>query len=257
MYALRGARRTPGFSLVVLLTLALGIGATTAMFSVVRGVLLRPLPFPQPERVVRLWPANRAASVDRGQISPTELEDWTRTLRGFTAVGGFRVLGNGYVVGDGPEPAYARTAHVSPGFFPALGTAAALGRTLTATEHVVGANHAVVVGASTSKKGRVKTSKRGVSVGGADLEVILTGLHGRVNTVRHLLGGEALVYGALVLNKIPKADVVVQNTIPIGSATAIFEYVTQQHMAAPPRNLKAIAYDLHGIFVEMETFGVA
>ena len=124
-------------------------------------------------------------------------------------------------------------------------------------EQLIIANHAVVVVASTSKKGRVKASKRGVSVGGADLEVILTGLHCRVNTVRHLLGGEALVYGALVLNKVPKADVVVQNTIPIGSATAIFEYVTQQHMAAPPRNLKAIAYDLHGIFVEMETFGVA
>src|SRR5215207_7355994 len=65
-YALRDMRRAPGFSLVVLVTLALGIGSTTAMFSVVRGVLLRPLPFPEEQRVVRLWPANRGGAVDRG-----------------------------------------------------------------------------------------------------------------------------------------------------------------------------------------------
>ena len=144
-YATRGARRAPGFSLVVLLTLALCIGATTAMFSVVQGVLLRPLPFPDAARVVRLWPANRGADVARGELSALELEDWARELRGFTAVGGFRVLGNGPVFGDGAEPTYARTAYVSAGFFPALGTAAALGRTLAPGEHRVGANHAVVV----------------------------------------------------------------------------------------------------------------
>jgi predicted permease len=145
-YAVRGARRTPGFSLVVLLTLALGIGATTAMFDVVRGVLLRPLPFPEPERVVRLWPANRGAEVDRGEVSATELDDWTRELRSFTAVGAFRVLGNGMVFGEaGAEPTYARVAYVSSGFFPAVAAAAALGRTLSAAEHAVGTNQAVVV----------------------------------------------------------------------------------------------------------------
>lgn len=150
VYAARSVRRTPGFSLVVLLTLALGIGATTAMFSVVRGVLLRPLPFPASERVVRLWPANRAAEVDRGQVSALELDDWSRELSGgprgaFTAVGGFRAFGTGSVFGDGPEPAYVPTTYVSAGFFPALGTAAVLGRPLAAGEHVAGANHAAVV----------------------------------------------------------------------------------------------------------------
>lgn len=145
-YALRGMRRAPGFTSVVLLTLALGIGATTAMFSVVRGVLLRDLPFPQAERVVRLWPGNPAADIPRGEVSHTELADWERDLTRFTAVGAFRVLGNGMVFGEGGvEPSYARTAYVSSGFFPALGTAAAVGRTLAASEHVVGANQAAVV----------------------------------------------------------------------------------------------------------------
>jgi predicted permease len=145
-YAARSIRRTPGFSAVVLLTLALGIGATTAMFSVVRGVLLRDLPFPQAEQVVRLWPSNPGAEIAKGEISATELQDWERDLTRFAAVGAFRVLGNGMVFGEqGVEPSYARTAYVSSGFFPALGTQAAIGRTLSAEEHVVGANQAVVV----------------------------------------------------------------------------------------------------------------
>ncbi len=145
-YAARSVRRAPGFSAVVLLTLALGIGATTAMFSVVRGVLLRPLPFPQAERVVRLWPSNPGADIPKGEVSATELQDWERDLTRFTAVGAFRTLGNGMVFGEGgAEPSYARTTYVSPGFFPALGTVAAVGRTLRPEEHVVGANQAVVV----------------------------------------------------------------------------------------------------------------
>lgn len=145
-YAVRGMRRAPGFPFVVLLTLALGIGATTAMFSVVRGVLLRDLPFPQAERVVRLWPGNPAADIPRGEVSHTELADWERDLTRFTAVGAFRVLGNGMVFGEaGAEPTFARTAYVSKGFFPALGTPAAMGRTLRQEEHVIGANQVVVV----------------------------------------------------------------------------------------------------------------
>src|SRR5687767_3212469 len=146
VYAARGLRRAPGFSLVVLLTLGLGIGATTAMFSVVRGVLLRPLPFPDAERVVRLWPANSKAGTERPIISAVELEDWERELRGFEAIGAFGAIpmGHMYVEGDA-EPAYAKTSYVSRGFFPALGTTAQLGRTLRADEHLDGANRVIVV----------------------------------------------------------------------------------------------------------------
>src|SRR3712207_1144166 len=146
VYAARGMGRARGFSLVVLLTLALGIGATTAVFSVVRGVLLRPLPFPDAGRVVRLWPGNPKAVAERRAVSAKELEDWERELRGFEAVGAFSVIAMGHVFGEGgAEPAYARSAYVSRGFFPVLGTPARLGRTLRAEEHVAGADRFVVV----------------------------------------------------------------------------------------------------------------
>jgi predicted permease len=142
-YAARSLRRAPGFSLVILVTLALGIGAATAMFSVVRGVLLRPLPFPDASRVVRLWPENKADNSGRGSVSSLELEDWRRDLTRFTAVGGYSA--GEMVYGDGPEPTYVRTTHVSDGFFETMGTPPMLGRVLRPEEHVVGADHAVVV----------------------------------------------------------------------------------------------------------------
>jgi predicted permease len=146
VYATRGMRRARGFSVVVLLTLGLGIGATTAMFSVVRGVLLRPLPFPDAERVVRLWPGNPKAGTERPIISAAELEDWERELRGFESIGAFGAVPMGHMYGEGnAEPAYARTSYVSRGFFPTLGTPAQLGRTLRADEHVDGANRVIVV----------------------------------------------------------------------------------------------------------------
>ena len=145
VYATRALRRTPAFSTVILVTLALGIGATTAIFSVVRGVLLRPLPFPNAEQLVRLWPANRGAKVDQGRISNLEMEDWARDLPAFSAVGGYRMSETGSVFGDAPEPMYVPTAHVSSGFFPALGVRAAIGRAFLPSDHIEGANHVVVV----------------------------------------------------------------------------------------------------------------
>ena len=143
-YAVRSLRAAPGFTLVVLLTLALGIGATTAIFSVVRGVLLRPLPFPNAEQVVRLWPANPTTGVNDESVSVTELEDWERDLRSFAAVGGFRTFGGGTVLGDRAEPVLTQVAYVSRGFFPALGTPALHGRALLPEEHVPGPDRVVV-----------------------------------------------------------------------------------------------------------------
>jgi predicted permease len=142
-YAARSLRRAPGFTTVVLLTLALGIGATTAMFSVVRGVLLRPLPYPDAERVVRLMPGGPGK--DHGYLSPLEMNDWSRDLSTFSAVGGYRQWETGSVYGDAPEPIYVNTTHVTAGFFPALGTRAELGRTFQPSDTVQGANHVAVV----------------------------------------------------------------------------------------------------------------
>ena len=146
VYATRGIRRARGFSVVVLLTLGLGIGATTAMFSVVRGVLVRPLPFPDAERVVRLWPGNPKAGTERPIISAAELEDWERELRGFEAIGAFGAVPMAHTYGEGgAEPVYARASYVSRGFFPALGTPAQLGWTLRADQYLDGANRVIVV----------------------------------------------------------------------------------------------------------------
>jgi predicted permease len=142
-YAVRSLRRAPGFTTVVLLTLALGIGATTAMFSVVRGVLLRPLPYPQADQVVRLVPGGPGK--DQGYLSPLEMNDWSRDLTAFSAVGGYRQWETGSVYGDAPEPIYVKTTHVTAGFFPALGTRAELGRTFQPSDTVQGANHVAVV----------------------------------------------------------------------------------------------------------------
>ena len=142
-YAARSLRRAPGFSLVVLVTLALGIGATTVMFGVVRGVLLRPLPYPDAQQVVRVLPGG--PKLNQSNLSSLEMEDWSRDLTSFTAVGGFRQWETGQVYGEAAEPIYVKTTHVTAGFFPALGTRAELGRTLLPGEHVVGANHAAVV----------------------------------------------------------------------------------------------------------------
>ena len=142
-YAVRSLRRAPGFAMVVLVTLALGIGATTAMFSVVRGVLLRPLPYPQADRVVRITPGGPGK--DQGYLSPIEMSDWSHDLTSLSAVGGFRQWETGEVYGDAPEPIYVNTTHVTAGFFPALGTRAELGRTFQPGDTVQGANHVVVV----------------------------------------------------------------------------------------------------------------
>ena len=109
-----------------------------------RGVLLRPLPFPDAAQVVRLWPANPTTGLNDETVSVTELEDWERELRSFAAVGGFRTFGGGAVLGDRSDPVYTQTAYVTRGFFPALGTAAMLGRTLLPEEHVPGPGQVVV-----------------------------------------------------------------------------------------------------------------
>ena len=79
-FAARQLAKNPGFALIAALTLALGIGATTAIFSVVHAVLLRPLPFPEPDRVVQLWDAWRGVP---GDVAPGNFESWRRESRSF------------------------------------------------------------------------------------------------------------------------------------------------------------------------------
>ena len=123
--ALRGIRRRPGFAAVVLLTLALGIGANTAIFSVVHGVLLRPLPYAAPERLVSLWPDHF--------ISNAELLFLRERLRSAAYVETYSPGWSVTLTGAG-EPAQLEGSRVSSGFFDALGVRPLLGRAFMADD---------------------------------------------------------------------------------------------------------------------------
>ena len=84
----RSLRRAPGFTLTVVLVSALGIGATTAAFSVTDHVLIRPLPFPEPDRLVKLWQSDRAQGYSRMELAPANYRDWQRSSTSFEAMGG-------------------------------------------------------------------------------------------------------------------------------------------------------------------------
>lgn len=136
-FALRQLGKSPGFTAAAVLVLALGIGANTALFSVVEAALLRPLPFPEPDRLVRLYEAlddqkTRANSLDLSEIT---LRQWREhggnIFRGFAAAAETSLtLGNT----TGEAPRYLPAAQVTANFFPVLGLAPALGRHFTAGE---------------------------------------------------------------------------------------------------------------------------
>ncbi|MFL5580049.1 MAG: ADOP family duplicated permease [Gemmatimonadaceae bacterium] len=149
-FAFRSMRRTPGFTAVVLLTLMLGIGATTAIFTVVKGVLLEPLPYARPEQIVRVWQANTKTDQKKGTLSQNDVEDWLASdavKRTVSALGfyWYNEGGTGVDLTGRGDPARLDAAAVSPGFFPALGVQARLGRTLRPEENVAGNDRVVVL----------------------------------------------------------------------------------------------------------------
>src|SRR6202046_615720 len=133
-YALRQLRRSPGFTLTAALTLAFGIGATTAIFSIVEGVLLRPLPFPDPSRLVVL--ADIVEGVDYGGDTPgvtaPGVRIYMRDTTAFSGLGGYRA--STYEVSGEGEPAQTNAARLSASIFPVLGVPPLLGRTFTPQE---------------------------------------------------------------------------------------------------------------------------
>jgi putative ABC transport system permease protein len=141
-YAFRRLLKNPGFAAIIILTLALGIGATTAIFSVVSGVLLRPLPYPQPERIAQLWQVG--AEGNRMAFSDPNFADLHAQSRSFEALAQVGLASLASVSG-GSEPARVRTAAVSRDFFAVLGAQPALGRAFLPEEQQDGGSPAVVV----------------------------------------------------------------------------------------------------------------
>jgi putative ABC transport system permease protein len=135
-YAVRSLRKSPGFTAVALLTFALGIGANTAVFSVVSGVLFRPLPFTNPHRLASIWPAR--------SISNAELEYMQSHTKAFEAIGAFSP-GWGIAMTGAGDPRQLDAARVSANFFQTLGARPALGRAFTDGESAPGAWNVAII----------------------------------------------------------------------------------------------------------------
>ena len=147
VYSVRSLRSAPGFALVALLTLALGIGANTAIFSVVRGVLLRPLPFPDAEQVMRVWHVNRTANENRALVSEPDYLDWRAATKRFATLGAYWYnagQSGANLTGSG-TPERLEGAFITDGFFQTLRTPAHIGRTIQSAETVVGNNLVMVL----------------------------------------------------------------------------------------------------------------
>jgi predicted permease len=145
--ALRQARKNLGFTIVVVLTLAVGIGANSAVFSVIEEVLLKALPYPQPERLVRVYDLNEKPTTDSGTFSPQDFEDLKQQAKVFENVTAFQFLPGQTemnLTGFG-EPVRLEIAQVSGGFFPTLGATTHLGRTMTEADDQPGHNNVVVI----------------------------------------------------------------------------------------------------------------
>jgi putative ABC transport system permease protein len=126
-YAIRGLLKRPGFALVTVITLALGIGANTAIFSVFNAVLLRPLPFRESERLMMVWNYGvEAAGGDRTPLALADVLDWRAQNRSFESVGAFQNTFFNYTSGEVPER--VRAAGVTANFFSLLGVQVHLGR---------------------------------------------------------------------------------------------------------------------------------
>ena len=141
-YAIRTLRRAPGFTGVACATLALGIGATTAIFTIVDSVLLRSLPFPEPQRLMMIW--ERPSRTDRRNVvSMSNYLAWQDRNRAFDAIAAFHRVPMNVMGGD--EPIQVSGAGVTADFFRVLGVAPLLGRTFVRGEDAVGAAPVVVL----------------------------------------------------------------------------------------------------------------
>jgi putative ABC transport system permease protein len=144
-YAARKLLRTPGFTSVALLTLILGIGANTAVFTVVNSVLLRPLPFEKPDQLVKVFVDNPEADVTKAPASPLDLEDWQKRNQVFASMAGYSTNPSGLTLTGSGEPEKFATAYVSGDFFPILRGPILLGRALTPADDRPGVGGAVVL----------------------------------------------------------------------------------------------------------------
>ncbi|MBA2242140.1 MAG: ABC transporter permease [Chthoniobacterales bacterium] len=141
-YGMRSLLKKPGFTLTAVIALALGIGANTAIFSVINGVLLRSLSYADPEKLVMVWEHNLQENDRQNVVSPGNFLDWSSQSKSFEQMAAF--VSRPTNLTGGREPEEIRVQLVSQGFFPALGVQPMLGRAFTPEEDRIG-NDLVVI----------------------------------------------------------------------------------------------------------------
>ncbi|MCI0722874.1 MAG: ABC transporter permease [Acidobacteria bacterium] len=141
-----GARmlvNSPGFTIVAVLTLALGIGANTAMFSIIDAILLRPLSFPDPERLVQIWETDRRQGLFQQTISPHEFNDWRTNTKSFEVIAAYKFAPLTLIEEGRAE--YVRASAVSASFFSVLRVQPMLGRDFLPEEDAPGRNRVAIL----------------------------------------------------------------------------------------------------------------
>jgi putative ABC transport system permease protein len=141
--AFRFIRKSPSFSAVIIVTLALGIGANSAVFSAIDAILLRPLPFPNGNQLMKLSQRNIKVKATATVVAPVRLEDWSRMNSTFQALTGYYAENNSETSGTLPEK--LTQAFVAPRFLQVLGVGPALGRDFLAEEGLFGGPNAVLI----------------------------------------------------------------------------------------------------------------
>jgi putative ABC transport system permease protein len=135
-YAARTLRKNPGFTLIATITIALGIGACTAVFSVVNGILLRPLPYSDPDRLVLVWSELRTRNVMDFPFPIPDVRDLRDGASSFEGVAGMTAAGRTALSADNAEPELVRSAGATPEIFRVLGVRMALGRDFSAADGI-------------------------------------------------------------------------------------------------------------------------
>jgi putative ABC transport system permease protein len=142
-YSLRRLLKRPGFAFVVIATLGLGIGANTAIFSVVKSVLLAPLPYPAPDRVMMVWETKPALGRDRNVVNPQNYFDWRERNTTFQDLGLYTWITMTLTGGGHPEHVMGRA--ITPNVLDILGVHPALGRNFTREEGAPDAAMSVIL----------------------------------------------------------------------------------------------------------------
>ncbi len=142
-YGLRVLRKSPAFTAIAVLTLTLGIGANTAIFSVVNAVLLRPLPYPNPDQLARLYETNNSIPDSHDSVSIPNFMDWRVLARGFSGM--FALRWEPFTLTGGESPDFAWGQRVTPEMLRVLGARPTLGRDFSSEEGAAGKDHVVLL----------------------------------------------------------------------------------------------------------------